>query len=123
MPKYLVPFEGTLVVEATSWQGAEITALMWGQSLIRRKTGIGPITNTIDLSSSKDGVTGTSSPAVQAVNLTFGTAPFVDVTAEMEARREKAVEDDQHKRQQRGLSETDLTDEQLILREISRGSG
>ena len=120
MAKYLVPFEGALVIEATSWQGAEIMALMWQHSLFRRKTGAKPITNTIDLSSSQYGVIEKSSPEVQAVSLTFQAAPFADVTAEIEAQREQSVEDDRHRRQQRGHTETDLTDEQLILWQLNR---
>ena len=115
MAKYLVPFKGSVVIEATSWRHAEIVAITWRQSLCCRKTDARPTINTIDLTSSQHGITEQSSPEVQAVSLVFSASPFADVTAEIEARREQVVEDDRHKSQQRGLPETDLTDEQLIL--------
>lgn len=115
MAKYRVPFAGYLLVEATSWQQAEIMSLMWRQSLLRVRTGDNPIRNKMNLTSSKDGIVESSSPEVQAVDLAFSASPFADITEEIEARREKVIEDDRLKWQKRGLPGSDWTEEQTIL--------
>ena len=115
MAKYLVPFEGYMVVEASSWQHAEIMCLTWRNSLMCRKSGTKTVTNSMDVTSSKNGNIEYNSPEVQAIHITFSTPPFADITGEIEARRETVIENDRIKWQQRGIRGTDWTEEQLIV--------
>lgn len=115
MPKYLVPFEGCLLVEAASWQQAEIMSLTWRQSLLRLKAGEKPVKNTMHLRLSLDKLVEVETAEVQAVNIAFGVPPFTDITTQVEAHREEAVEKERQYRLGKGLPETDLMDEQLVL--------
>ena len=119
MAKYLVPFEGRLLIEANSSQEAEIMALNWRQSLLRLKTESSVVKNIIKLTSHRDGVLVTSAPEVQGVDLALAAPPFVDVSKEIEAQQEEIIEADRKEWQQRGLPASDWTDEQIVLNALS----
>lgn len=123
MAKYLVPFKGLLLVEANSWQQAEIMSIEWSQSLIRLKTGQNIVRNTINLSSSKNGCIEVESAEVQATDIAFASPPFIDITTKIEAHREGAIEKERQYSQKKGLPETDLTDEQIILFALKKDTG
>ena len=118
MPKYLVPFEGCLLVEAASGQQAEIMSLTWRQSLLRLKAGEIPVKNTMSLSSSLDKLV--EVVEVQAINIVFAVPPFNDITTQVEAHRKESVEKERQYRLRKGLPETDLTDKQLVLFTLSQ---
>ncbi len=119
MAKYLVPFEGRLLIEANSSQEAEIMALNWRQSLLRVKTESSMVRNTIKLTSHRDGVLVTSAPEVQGVDVALPVPPFVDISKEIEVQQEEIIEEYRKERQQRGLPTSDWTDEQIVLNALS----
>lgn len=119
MAKYLVPFEGRLLIEANSSQEAEIMAISWRQSLLRMKTESSIVRNTMKLTSHKDGILVTSDPEVQGVELALPVPPFVDVSKELEAQQGEIIKADRKEQQRRGLPASDWTDEQIVLTALS----
>jgi alpha-D-ribose 1-methylphosphonate 5-phosphate C-P lyase len=115
MPQYLVPCSGFLVIEAGSSQQAEIMALTWGQSLLRRKAGTQSAQNTTAIVASQNNVRQSTAADVKAVSMRFAQTSITDITSQVEADRTLVVENDREYRQGHGLPETDLMDEQLVL--------
>ena len=123
MAKYLVPCSGFLVVEAASRQHAEITALLWGHSLLRLKTGSRSVETTATLEASQNNTRVTDAAEVQAVSLQFAHNRITDITSEFESRRQQAIEKDQEYCQKHGLREIGFSDEQLVLFELGKEPG
>lgn len=123
MPQYLIPCHGLLVIEADSSQHAEIMALTWGQSLLRRKTDTRSVQNTTMIMASQNNVCPSTAAEVKAVSMRFAQTSITDITSQVEADRMPVVEKDREYRQGHGLPETDLTDEQLILFTLDSVSG
>lgn len=94
MAQYLVPCSGFLVVEAASRQHAEIMALTWGQSLLRRRTGSHSIQNRMTLEGSQSNVRETTSGEVKATSMKFDHNKITDITSEIESYRQQAIEKD-----------------------------
>ena len=123
MAQYLVPCSGFLVIEAASSQQAEIMALTWGQSLLRRKTDSCSIQNTKILEASQNNIRETTTAEVKAVSVKFAQNRITDITLEIESHRQQAIEKDQEYRQKHKLRETELSDEQIVLFALGKESG
>lgn len=98
MPQYLIPCHGFLVVEADSSQQAEIMALTWGQSLLRRKTGTRSVQNTTMIMVSQNSVCQSTAAEVKAVSMRFVQTSITDITSQIEADRTPVVEKDREYR-------------------------
>jgi len=75
---------------------------------------------TINLTSSQYSVTETTTAQVNAVSLRFSQDEIADITLAVDKRRGQVIEKDQAYRLKKGLPETDLTVEQLVLFAIDK---
>ncbi len=111
------------MIEAASSQQAEIMALTWGQSLLRRTTDSCSIQNTKILEASQNNIRETTTAEVKAVSVKFAQNRITDITSEIESHRQQAIEKDQEYRQKHKLRETELSDEQIVLFALGKESG
>ncbi len=95
-------------------------ALNWGNSLLCLDKDTNPVVKTINLTSSQNSVSETHTAQVNAVSLRFSQDEIADITLAVDKRRGQAVEKDRTYRLKKGLPETDLTAEQLVLFAIDK---